>query len=299
MKKKHAEINMEILLEALNTVNELIAIKDLDGFYIYANKAVDEYYNSRYDTIVGKNYREIYPEKERKVIEQLDQEVIDSGTIISKTIQVLTDDGYIYFDSSRSPVFDEDGNIFGVISSGKNVTEREISKQKLKETINELELMNKRYFDLAYNDSLTNIGNRRKFYRDFLALDVNSKYNLVLIDLNNFKLINDQYGHSKGDNTLHDFAQLLKAIATKYNGDAYRLGGDEFTLLYPYNDISFEIEIEGLNVHLRKSHKNTSVSFGEIEVQSQCEIDTIYRDFVISRVDDLLYKYKRKVKKDT
>lgn len=137
---------------ALDTVDTLIAIKDMNGVYVYVNKAVDEYYREKYDSIVGKNFREVYPPSEQEIVQRLDQEVITQRQIINKTIQVYTDDGHIYVDSSRSPVFDDDGHIIGIISAGKNVTEREEAKIQLAETLEALEELNHKYYQLAYID---------------------------------------------------------------------------------------------------------------------------------------------------
>ena len=94
----------------------------------------------------------------------------------------------------------------------------------------------KRLYNLAYMDVLTSIPNRRKFKEDFEALekDISTGYKsgvVAIFDLDNFKNINDTYGHSTGD-------LMLKRLTEHLNGDPlfeghiYRLGGDEFALLY-------------------------------------------------------------------
>ena len=290
MIKKRSEINqIEMLKSALDTIDSMIAIKDIDGNYLYVNKAVDEYYKNRYDTIIGKNYREIYPLSEQAVVKQLDDEVIQQEKTVNKVIEVYTDEGFIYVDSSRAPIFDADNNIIGVISAGKNVTENELLKKELEE-------LNKKYYTLAYMDVLTEIGNRRKFYHDFLELKGKDFHTLVILDLNNFKKINDELGHSRGDEVLHQFAQLLQTIAINLNGQAYRLGGDEFTLLLP-EDASFNSHVQRLNEHLTKQHPNVTLSYGETTIDTNQTIDTVYRDFCINRVDELLYQYKYQTKK--
>src|SRR5690606_35497369 len=54
----------------------------------------------------------------------------------------------------------------------------------------------------------------------------------VLIDLNDFKTLNDRYGHAAGDDALQHFAGVLRAT-TRSNDLAARLGGDEFAVLLP------------------------------------------------------------------
>lgn len=296
MKKKTVyKVNKE-LRSALDTVDSMIAIKNLDGVYTYANKVVNDYYKKKNDTIIGKSYKDIYPPSEQRVVRMLDQEAITQKKTINKTFKVLTDEGFIYVDSSRSPIWNDDGDIVGVISASNNVTEREETKIKLAKTIQELEEVSKKYYQLAYTDELTKIGNRRKFYEDFLAFDNNYEYTLIIIDLNNFKKINDTFGHNKGDEVLCEFAQLLFKVASQGEGSAYRLGGDEFIVVYPSTDISFESYIGELDQTLQKYHKDVTVSFGDVVIGIEQTIDQAYRDFCIKRADDILYEYKEKKK---
>ncbi len=84
-------------------------------------------------------------------------------------------------------------------------------------------------------DSLTSIYNRRRFDHDLKRLIAqadrdNSKVTLLMFDLDDFKPINDQYGHSCGDSVLTRVAQSLLPLLRR-NEVLYRIGGDEFALL--------------------------------------------------------------------
>lgn len=294
------EMNHKLFLQlqmALDTVDSLIAIKDTQGYYTYVNKTVDEYYKEQFDSIVGKHYKEVYPLSEQGVVEKLDQEAYVLGKSINKTIHVYTDQGYIYVDSTRSPIYDEDHHLIGIISAGRNVTEREETKIKLDKTIKELEVLKDQYYQLAYIDELTKIGNRRKFYKEFLELKSKTEHVLIIIDLNNFKQINDTLGHNKGDEVLYEFAQALKKICDSHDGDAFRLGGDEFTLILPVSSPDFESFIDDLDQQLQGYHKSVTVSYGQVPIALNQDIDNLYRDFCVNRADDILYKYKIEKKK--
>jgi diguanylate cyclase (GGDEF)-like protein len=82
--------------------------------------------------------------------------------------------------------------------------------------------------DLAHTDTLTGLSNRRQYERDLRHLPINS--HLLLLDLDHFKRVNDQYGHATGDEALSVIGALLGAIQTQ-NIQAYRIGGEEFALL--------------------------------------------------------------------
>jgi diguanylate cyclase (GGDEF)-like protein len=85
---------------------------------------------------------------------------------------------------------------------------------------------------LAKYDSLTGLINRRVFM-DLLHEQLNKQHPaaIMLIDLDHFKAINDQHGHSAGDIVLREVARRLEGVANLCNGIAVRLGGDEFCLL--------------------------------------------------------------------
>jgi diguanylate cyclase (GGDEF)-like protein/putative nucleotidyltransferase with HDIG domain len=86
---------------------------------------------------------------------------------------------------------------------------------------------------LALTDPLTGLGNHRSFQErlqhDLEATELgNTTLSLCLLDIDNFKDINDQHGHPVGDRVLAHVARRLRQ-----NGEAFRLGGDEFALLLP------------------------------------------------------------------
>jgi diguanylate cyclase (GGDEF)-like protein len=88
--------------------------------------------------------------------------------------------------------------------------------------------------ELALTDPLTGLGNHRHFHDDLLLeLDRagNTSVSLFVVDLDDFKRINDTYGHPAGDRVLARVAACLRS-----GGEAYRLGGDEFALLLPGYD---------------------------------------------------------------
>ena len=91
-------------------------------------------------------------------------------------------------------------------------------------------------FNMAYIDQLTGVPNRQKLRSDFAELENDIEKNRIsgvvaLFDLDNFKMINDTYGHNTGDVILRRLTDHLEADKD-FSGHLYRLGGDEFVLLY-------------------------------------------------------------------
>jgi len=94
--------------------------------------------------------------------------------------------------------------------------------------------------EVALRDALTGLGNHRAFQEEFEALlDQSRRYggalSLVLLDIDEFKLVNDSAGHGVGDDLLAEVGRILSR-ATRQSDRAYRIGGDEFALLLPHTD---------------------------------------------------------------
>jgi len=95
---------------------------------------------------------------------------------------------------------------------------------------------------LAGTDELTGTGNRRAFSVRLAELDAGgTPYTLTLIDVNDFKSINDLHGHQQGDAVLITLARLLTAFAGPET-QVFRIGGDEFAITsgHCYTDEAIE-----------------------------------------------------------
>lgn len=113
-----------------------------------------------------------------------------------------------------------------------------------------LESKNRELQQLASEDSLTGLSNRR--YGDShiekewsKAIRHNRSISMIMIDIDHFKLYNDHYGHQKGDACLQIVAQGLKNTLSRPADLAIRYGGEEFMLVLPDTDISGANKIAG------------------------------------------------------
>ena len=110
---------------------------------------------------------------------------------------------------------------------------------------------------LAYFDPLTRLPNRSQFQERVTAsLDAGKSMALMLVDLDDFKAINDTYGHAAGDAVLRHTANILQAVANKHKGFATRLGGDEFAIVLPTPSLNV---LTGISERIMKQTKQPLV----------------------------------------
>jgi diguanylate cyclase (GGDEF)-like protein len=155
---------------------------------------------------------------------------------------------------------------------------------------------------LSYTDALTKIGNRRYFQEKFdqewqRALRSGKEISLLFIDVDYFKLFNDSYGHTNGDNCLVQVAQTLKSCLKRPSDVIARYGGEEFVIILVETSNSDLIaencrsRIEELKIPHKESEVSSyvTISIGLGTVIPKKDISS--NDF-INKVDNALYVAK-------
>ena len=94
---------------------------------------------------------------------------------------------------------------------------------------------------MAYRDSMTNVGNKSAFTRSIAELNDNDEYGIVLLDANNLKMINDNYGHEAGDAYLKGCCKVLCDVFC--HSPVFRIGGDEFAAILKGRDYNNRHEL--------------------------------------------------------
>jgi diguanylate cyclase (GGDEF)-like protein len=123
------------------------------------------------------------------------------------------------------------------------------------------------YFMATY-DMLTGLLSRNAFFSHLQVLhDIvarnKSPMSIACIDIDDFKKINDNYGHAAGDEVLKAFGVLIKNVVRK-SDLVGRIGGDEFSLVLPYTGIA---EARQLAENIRAIAANTQVNYGNVKIQ--------------------------------
>lgn len=151
--------------------------------------------------------------------------------------------------------------------------------------------------DFAIHDSLTKAYNRY-FFDEILSKELQKAsrnkgfFSLLMLDIDHFKQVNDQYGHEKGDEVLKEMALIVQRSLREY--DIFvRFGGEEFIVVLPETPIADaaeaaqRIRLAVQNNGFKDIHQVT-ISLGVIQYKSG---DT--SDSIIKRVDDALYLAKK------
>ena len=199
------------------------------------------------------------------------------------------------------------------------VRERQQVESNLHKTMNDLNMMNQdlealvvertkelkkataEAQNLARIDCLTGLYNRLAFNEHAsrlhdLAQRFDRPYTVAIIDIDDFKHINDTFGHHAGDEALKTLADIISE-SSRITDIKSRIGGEEFSIIFP--DTSLEIGVQQAE-KLRKALENKLIKFESYEfritittgiAQSNAESENFYN--IMTRADDALYEGKR------
>ncbi|MGL5278017.1 MAG: diguanylate cyclase domain-containing protein [Cetobacterium sp.] len=247
------------LAKLLDKANDLIFFKDANFKYKYVNESCTKMFGLKKEEIYEKLDEELLPEHLYHQCLKGDLNTLEKGSYVG--IETYGDRS---FQVLKEAV---DGGILGV---AKDIT-KELEQQHFAEI-----------------DSLTELFNRRKFLKmiDSIYNKKSKEYYLILIDLDNLRDLNNNYGHAKGDQYLKSLGEILNSYP---ESTFFRLGGDEFAGLINRNfkevdNILKEIleKLSELNLE-----PNLTISVGAQKI----DLDKSYLENY-TEIDKLLYQAK-------
>lgn len=145
----------------------------------------------------------------------------------------------------------------------------------------------------AFADNLTGLGNHRAFQEAIVIAGRTAKRDgallaLALVDVDDFKIVNDRFGHARGDRVLQLLSEsLAKRIGS---GRGYRIGGDEFAIVLEGVGVEAAVAVvEELRADLSRARLGSTISVGVAGYDSGASVDILQE-----RADAALYEAKRR-----
>lgn len=267
----------------LNGMNDSVWIIDLQGNIVDVNTRAIEILDYSLEDF-----------KEMKVHE-IDKNASEEDVLI--LIKGLTKDKKQVFESvhlSRSgeeiPVeissslIDYRGKL-SVLSIARDMSQRKEQQKKIRH--------------MTFHDQLTGLYNRHYLEEEMQRLNTKRQHpiSIIIADVNNLKIVNDTYGHQKGDQLLKNIAQIIKDSCREEEIIA-RIGGDEFIILLPQTSKNIAQEI------LERIRKNLNETdfIDEIKMSAALGLSVKNKkeekfDNIIKQAEDRMYKNKIKNKR--
>jgi Amt family ammonium transporter len=187
----------------------------------------------------------------------------------------------------QKKVYEERDTEVGIVARFFNILLRMLREKNARLTSSNINLQRKAYFD-----ALTGIYNRRGFEERIKDKTLNFHYVVAMLDIDNFKLINDTHGHDVGDIVLKELTELISKKIRQQDILA-RWGGEEFVLLLHIGDLVIaEKIVEKLREDIEKAEfttvKHLTVSFGVSDFRN---LEQNFDD-VLKNADTALYQAK-------
>ena len=273
---KNKDVKFDILLEnmpfAVFTKNRNgDIIQNNSTFYKLTDVNRFSYISLKEEDFLGKEHKES--------IEIEDKDVIHNKSNISLVRTLKTKNGEKIVEVFKSPIIDISGEVIGIVCTMRDVTEMKSQEAKIKR--------------MAYTDSLTGLANRRGLY-NYVESQLVRKYSdvtIMFMDLDNFKSLNDSFGHQHGDKILIEFGEDLQTICK--DGFVSRIGGDEFVIVWEgkmNKELATDMAEKILNLLSGKKRKFNKLSASIGIVTGNTGEETI--DNFLTKGDLALYKAK-------
>jgi len=213
------KINGKILENLiLDTLKEFVILLDKDLNILFANLSAIDALGLPKEDIIGKHCYELWHQRKEPcincpVVRAMKKKEPDEG-------EIVTPDGRYWYIKGYPVINEENQDIVGAVEIVQDITE----KKKMEKEIQYL----------TFHDKLTGLYNRAFFEEELKRLDTKRQLPISILmgDLNGLKLVNDAFGHEKGDELLKSIAEVLRKSCRKEDIIA-RWGGDEFVIIFP------------------------------------------------------------------
>lgn len=221
--EKNRYINdLKLSARIIQGASEGIMITDANRKILSVNPAFTVLTGYSSDDVIGQQPSVLKSTRQKETVHTLMNNALNDGQAWQGEIWNRKKNGEVYAEFlTINPVFDDAGKIINYVGIFADITQQKMIDEKL--------------HYLAHHDALTTLPNRIVLYENLnqaiaMARRENKSAALLMLDLDRFKDVNDNYGHSSGDNLLQMIATDLQSRLRSTDIIA-RLGGDEFAVL--------------------------------------------------------------------
>lgn len=282
-KLKESQAKLKLLAQAIEQTDEMVRITDRAGVITYVNDALIAHTGYRAVELIGEDSSILNSSHHDEKFYENMWKILLSGKTYKGVFTNRKKDKNIYYDEEIiTPIFDKNKKIKNFVVTSQDISQRIKMEEELQK--------------LATVDSLTGIYNRHKTNKEIeieitRATRQEGSFSLVMFDIDNFKNINDTYGHDVGDYILQELSSLvLKQIR---ESDRFgRWGGEEFMLLLPTTMSEKAINVSQKLRKIVESYQfskvgQVTVSFGVSSFEKEDS-----KLSLLKRVDNALYEAK-------
>jgi len=232
-------------LSIVENQGEGIANIDADEYFSFSNPAADIIFGFNPGELSGRNLKEFVIPDHLAILSNL-IDTLRRGEKSNCELTIMRRDGkkrIILIDST--PQYTKDGRYAGAFGVFRDVTEQKQREDRLVYT--------------STHDTLTGLYNRTYFEEEMEKAQASNAWpiSIIVIDMDDLKIINDRLGHSAGDDLLRQTAKILRAALRPWDIVA-RFGGDEFVVLLPSVTYEAGQEILGRIRGIFEQHNKTS-----------------------------------------
>ncbi|MEK4230420.1 diguanylate cyclase domain-containing protein [Solibacillus sp. FSL H8-0538] len=279
-----SELSFRIITE---NVQDVIMLMDANKEYLYVSPSSKQMFGLAYEDILKKEaFFNIHPDYVAELVEKFEQAIQDGQPYIVILKVLHGDGGWVWTEINGKPVFSDDLQFRHMLLVARDISKQKESEEKLK--------------FLAYHDALTGLPNRRLFSKHLsealvLLKELDQCFAVMLLDIDNFKMINDCYGHEIGDKVIEEFGHRLQKIMGGF-GVAARLGGDEFIILINQVDSEKSVELFAKRIQqsfeqpviIQQTAHYITTSIGI----TLCHKNSLTASMILKSADEALYVVK-------